>query len=44
MHCGYMNKNSAKALPEVIKYYKDKGYTFKAISSDTDEMFHFMKH
>ena len=43
MHCGYMNKNSAKALPEVIKYYKDQGYTFKAISNDTDEMFRFMK-
>lgn len=43
MHCGYMNKNSAKALPEIIKYYKDQGYTFKPISNDTDEMFHFIK-
>lgn len=42
MHCGYMNKNSVNALPEVIKYYKDKGYVFKAISTDTEEMFHYL--
>ena len=42
MHCGYINKNSAAALPEVIKYYKNNGYTFKAITEDTQEMFHFI--
>lgn len=42
MHCGCINKNSAAALPEVIKYYKNKGYTFKAITEDTQEMFHFI--
>ena len=43
MHCGYINKNSAKALPEIIKYYKDEGYKFKVISNETEEMFHFLK-
>ncbi|MGG7176648.1 polysaccharide deacetylase family protein [Clostridium paraputrificum] len=43
MHCGYMNKNSAKALPEIIKFYKDQGYVFKVISNDTAEIFHYLK-
>ncbi|MBS6601608.1 MAG: polysaccharide deacetylase family protein [Clostridium sp.] len=42
MHCGYINKNSTIALPEVIKYYKDNGYTFKAINENTSEMFHYI--
>ena len=42
MHCGYINKNSTIALPEVIKYYKDNGYTFKAIDENTSEMFHYI--
>ena len=32
MHCGYLNKNSVKALPDIIKLYKDKGYKFKGIN------------
>ena len=43
MHCGFMNKNSAKALPEIIKYYKDSGYIFKPIDENTDELFHYIK-
>lgn len=43
MHCAYMSKNSVKALPTIIKYYKDKGYEFKAIDDNTPEEFHFMK-
>ncbi|MBD7912761.1 MULTISPECIES: polysaccharide deacetylase family protein [Clostridium] len=43
MHCGYANKNSPKALPEIIKYYKDKGYVFKPITSETEEFFHYIK-
>lgn len=43
MHCGFQNANSAKALPEIIKYYKDKGYEFRAISNDTQEIFHYIK-
>ncbi|MDS0524169.1 polysaccharide deacetylase [Clostridium sp. SHJSY1] len=42
MHCGYINKTSPKALPEIIKYYKDKGYKFKAITDETDEIFHYI--
>ncbi len=42
MHCGYQSKNSAEALPGIIKYYKDKGYTFKIIDDDTPEIFHYM--
>ena len=43
MHCAYMSKNSAKALPDIIKYYKDNGYEFKVIDENTPEEFHFMK-
>lgn len=43
MHCGYQSKHSVQALPEIIKYYKDNGYTFKTINIDTPEVFHYMK-
>lgn len=43
MHCAYMSKNSVKALPEIIKYYKDSGYEFKIIDENTPEEFHFIK-
>lgn len=43
MHCGSMNKNTAKALPEIISYYKSKGYTFKRIDETTPEYFKIRK-
>ncbi|MBN7572849.1 polysaccharide deacetylase [Clostridium sp. 2-1] len=43
MHCAYMSKNSTKALPSIIKYYKDNGYEFKVIDENTPEEYHFMK-
>lgn len=43
MHCAYMSKNSVKALPDIIKYYKDNGYEFKVINENTPEEFHFIK-
>ena len=39
MHCGFINKNSAKALPSIIKYYKDNGYVFKSIDETTPEIY-----
>lgn len=42
MHCAYMSKNTVKALPSIIKYYKDKGYEFKTINEDTPEEFHYI--
>ncbi|BCZ44872.1 polysaccharide deacetylase [Clostridium gelidum] len=44
MHCAYMSKNSVKALPDIIKYYKDNGYEFKVIDENTPEEFHFIKN
>lgn len=44
MHCSYASKNSPKALPDIIKYYKEQGYTFKTIDDTTPEEFHFIKH
>ncbi|MGL5648526.1 MAG: polysaccharide deacetylase family protein [Clostridium sp.] len=41
MHCGSVNKNSPKALSEIIKYYKENGYTFKVIDQTTPEIYHF---
>ncbi|MFT8349350.1 polysaccharide deacetylase family protein [Clostridium saccharoperbutylacetonicum] len=43
MHCAYMSKNSVKALPTIIKFYKDNGYEFKKIDEDTPEVYHIMK-
>lgn len=42
MHCGYINKNSVIALPEIIKFYKSQGYEFKKITDDTPELFHYI--
>ena len=39
MHASSINKNTASALPSIIKYYKDKGYTFKTIKKETKEVF-----
>ncbi|MGL4848790.1 MAG: polysaccharide deacetylase family protein [Clostridium sp.] len=41
MHCGTVNKNSPKALSDIITYYKDNGYTFKIIDETTPEIYHF---
>lgn len=43
MHCAYMSKNTVKALPSIIKYYKDEGYEFKVIDETTPEEFHYIK-
>jgi peptidoglycan/xylan/chitin deacetylase (PgdA/CDA1 family) len=43
MHCAKNNKNSAAALPGIIKYYKDHGYTFKKITPDTKEIYKITK-
>ena len=43
MHCAYISKNSVKALPNIIKYYKDNGYEFKVIDENTPEEYHFIK-
>ena len=43
MHCAYMSKNTVKALPSIIKYYKDQGYEFKGIDENTPEEFHYIK-
>ena len=39
LHCDYMHINTYKALPKIIKYYKEKGYEFKTISDDTPELY-----
>lgn len=39
MHCDYMHKNSCKALPRIIKYYREQGYEFKAITEETPELY-----
>jgi peptidoglycan-N-acetylglucosamine deacetylase len=39
LHCDYMHKNTCKALPRIIKYYKDKGYEFRPITEDTPELY-----
>ncbi|MPQ43220.1 polysaccharide deacetylase family protein [Clostridium tarantellae] len=43
LHCGYVNKNSAEALPIIIKYYKDNNYDFKIIDNSTTEIYKIKK-
>lgn len=33
-HCEYMHKNTCKALPQIINYYKQNGYEFNIITHD----------
>ena len=44
MHCNSNNKNTVKALPEIIKYYLDLGYEFKGITKDTPEYYYKFKN
>lgn len=37
LHCDTMNANTVTALPNIIDYYKNQGYTFKIIDSSTAE-------
>lgn len=39
LHCDQTNKNTAKALPFIIDYYKNLGYQFKTITEDTPEYY-----
>ncbi|MCR1933744.1 polysaccharide deacetylase family protein [Clostridium tepidum] len=37
MHCDYLNKNTCKALPNIINFYKNEGYEFKIIDDSVPE-------
>lgn len=37
MHCDHLNKNTCKALPDIIKFYRTQGYEFKIIDKNTPE-------
>lgn len=39
MHTTDLNKNSVLALKDIIKYYKDHGYIFKKITTETEEIY-----
>ncbi|MGV8983782.1 polysaccharide deacetylase family protein [Clostridium sp.] len=40
MHCNFNNRNTVKALPQIIEHYKKLGYEFKAITEDTPEYYY----
>lgn len=42
-HCNCNNHNTCLALPEIIKYYKEQGYTFKAIENTTPPYYYRFK-
>jgi len=44
MHCSMINKNTAEALPSIIKYYKDNNYEFKVIDETTKEKYKIIKN
>ncbi|MCM8709681.1 polysaccharide deacetylase [Clostridium sp. SYSU_GA19001] len=39
LHCDQTNKTTAKALPEIIDYYRNLGYEFKTITENTTEYY-----
>lgn len=40
MHCNSNNKNTVRALPQIIKYYREKGYDILPIKEDTKEYYY----
>lgn len=40
MHCNSNNKNTLKALPKIIDYYKNSGYKILPITEDTNEYYY----
>ncbi|WP_125152400.1 polysaccharide deacetylase family protein [Clostridium rectalis] len=40
MHCNFNNKNTVKALPKIIEYYKELGCDFRAINGNTKEYYY----
>jgi peptidoglycan-N-acetylglucosamine deacetylase len=42
-HCNSNNSNTVKALPDIIKYYRDLGYEFSAIKEDTPDYYYRLK-
>ncbi|WP_052085677.1 polysaccharide deacetylase family protein [Clostridium sp. HMP27] len=43
LHCNSNNKNTVKALPHIIRYYKGLGYEFKVIDNNTEEYYYKLK-
>lgn len=43
-HCNCNNKNTCIALPGIIKYYKEQGYTFKTIDNTTTPYYYKFKN
>jgi len=43
LHCSNLNKNTVKALPSIIKYYRENGYKFETINCETYEQYKLMK-
>lgn len=43
MHCNFNNKNTVKALPKIIEYYKDLGYEFKPLTNESEEYYYKFK-
>lgn len=39
LHCTNNHQNTCKALPQIIKYYKSKGYEFRTITEETKELY-----
>jgi peptidoglycan/xylan/chitin deacetylase (PgdA/CDA1 family) len=42
-HTNYNNVNTAKALPEIIRYYRNMGYEFAPLTGDTKEYYYKIK-
>lgn len=42
-HCNSNNLNTVKALPEIIKFYKNLNYEFATIAEDTQEYYYRVK-
>lgn len=43
MHCNSNNRNTIKALPQIIEYYKNMGYSIEPITEKTEEYYYRIK-
>jgi peptidoglycan/xylan/chitin deacetylase (PgdA/CDA1 family) len=42
-HCNYNNVNTCRALADIIKYYKEQGFSFETIDDNTEEYYYKLR-
>lgn len=42
-HCNYNNVNTCRVLADIIKYYKEQGFSFETIDDNTEEYYYKLR-